>query len=1749
MLKSNCRSIRVLFALSALGLAGAGHNVLATDRTWIGSVDGQWGTAANWNAAVVPGASDRAIFTNSLGQTTVLITSNSSPRLIQWFIFRTNANSYTIQNGGGSNGDRLQVSNGGGVDVNAGVSADLDFSGLSYFRPAANSTLTLRNNGAGLLKLPNSVSGFGGGAVNVIFDGTGMVVAKTLDLAGGNLWLEGAGTVQVTANGNGTGGITLRNGVLEVGAVANSGTASPLGSTGNIDFGDSTVTNAVATLRITGLSGATDRTFRLRDTSQAIFDITNSNGSLILISGLVQSSGNGGQLTKIGPGTLTLNGANTYAGQTTVSAGKLVISTAHAGGGAFSVSDGAALAVSQSGNGDTVPMSSLNLGSGSGATLELVNASSVSLIPLITVSNLIANAVTTINVSGLLTAGQQLPLIGFTNRFGSGSFVLGSLPDGVSGTLATNGNTIVLNVSSGVSPLVWSGVAGSLVTSNWDMELTANWRSNGMPAVYQDGLLAILNDSAGSATLNLTTNVSPIGLVVSNNVLNYTLCSTGKLSGSMGIYKTGAATLTMGTASDFTGGATVAGGTLVVPSLANGGSASSIGASANSAANLVLDGGTLQYLGYSASIDRGATLGSHGGTICLVQPGTTLTVSGGFVGSGGLTKTGPAALVMNGTSTFTGTTTVSEGTLGGVGTLTGAVVMGNNTTLAPGAGAFAVGNLTLGSQTTLQLSLGAPGSSTNSTVVVNGNLTLAGQLFVDDAGGMVAASPYTAIYYTGPLTNLGFTNAPQSDWNVTIDTSTPHYVKVVPVSLRAPIELAGGDLVITNTLTTNLIAYIHTPITNVIWYEVWTGGSAGKLIDFGAYLPSNPWPFKVRHLCEGTNYVTIFAQLNSGQIISNVNTLTLVLGTNPPVRPRPVPADIVWGGLTLNSELSDPTKPWELARRFSDGITLDSGSPVNLSSLAQAIRPYNGLFWMEVGDGCTPSDPSWQSSLSGQWTTVINNRKPYGIAIAEANFDYHIEDFVDACRTHPDWTTNDLIAWWTGDLSVAGPGFPRSSTLYSNGLYGPLYQQYFNKLPHLKLGMFSYPREWAWDNFPAATGSDVLAFDPLTDTNDVPIPLDGTNVVMNFNAKSIFASHLNSTVALGHPFYAHCTDCPWTYWQSDYGWVTASDAANTRAKARAYESYYQSRGGRHNLDCSTYQAGGQPGGDIAQDTWYRDKSLQMMFTHQAEGGRANVYLYESWLTDIPHHSAPEDQPGTFANQALCAIKYLKGIEDTNGTPEQLTFGFTSVGAVTTVSITNNGDYQCMPAITVNESGDQSLATRYYNQAGQDITTNMSSVEGYVYTNQLQPGQSFSITCQVAVPNGTPGAVTKSATLEAFWNPQDPTGVVRDRKFISWTAASLPALTPLAWFRFEGNPQDSSGNNLNGTVNGGVNYYTPGKEGAEAAQFNGTSAYVQVPCSIRTNFSIAFWLKTSAAAGNGQWWAGNGLVDGEVAGTTNDFGTAILADKVAFGVGNPDTTIVSTQGISDNQWHHVVATRDSTSGAMNLYVDGALQASATGPTGPRTAPPVLRIGGLQTGTTFFNGLIDDVQLYDRVLNGAEAAWLAAAFNRAPVLAGISNVTILAGRTMVVTNVASDPDEPPQTLTFSLASAPVGATIQPNNGVLTWRPSIAQSGTSNHFAVVVTDNAAPSLSAAQGFGVNVLPPASPVISGAGFSNGQFTMQINGDFGPDYLIETATNLGAGALWLPLLTNVSPSVPFSWSDSGATNATKRFYRVRLGP
>ncbi|HEY1172625.1 MAG TPA: putative Ig domain-containing protein, partial [Verrucomicrobiae bacterium] len=105
------------------------------------------------------------------------------------------------------------------------------------------------------------------------------------------------------------------------------------------------------------------------------------------------------------------------------------------------------------------------------------------------------------------------------------------------------------------------------------------------------------------------------------------------------------------------------------------------------------------------------------------------------------------------------------------------------------------------------------------------------------------------------------------------------------------------------------------------------------------------------------------------------------------------------------------------------------------------------------------------------------------------------------------------------------------------------------------------------------------------------------------------------------------------------------------------------------------------------------------------------------------------------------------------------------------------------------------------------------------------------------------------------------------------------------------------------------------------------------------------------------------------------------------------------------------------------------------------------------------------------------------NSAPMLAAITNHTVIEGQLLSVTNVATDGDFPVNVLTFSLGmNAPAGMNINATNGIISWVPTLTQGPSTNVVNVVVADDGTPSMSATQTFTVfvlnsNVKPVAMP------------------------------------------------------------------------
>ena len=204
----------------------------------------------------------------------------------------------------------------------------------------------------------------------------------------------------------------------------------------------------------------------------------------------------GGSLPKIGAGTLTLAGLNTYSGLTTVSGGKLAISGTNSGTGNITVADGAALIAYE--NGAQITPATLTLGTISGAALEFNNVASTTLAPFAPGTIVTAGTTVTINVNNgnFNTIGQVFPLI----TWSSGSppaVTLGVVNGAVE--LSTNGNTDRATITA--TPLTWTGLNHD---GAWDLATLNNWENSSGSAKFVNGVPTVFDDTAtGTLAINI----------------------------------------------------------------------------------------------------------------------------------------------------------------------------------------------------------------------------------------------------------------------------------------------------------------------------------------------------------------------------------------------------------------------------------------------------------------------------------------------------------------------------------------------------------------------------------------------------------------------------------------------------------------------------------------------------------------------------------------------------------------------------------------------------------------------------------------------------------------------------------------------------------------------------------------------------------------------------------------------------------------------------------------------------------------------------------------------------------------------------------------------------------------------------------------------------------------------------------------------------------------------------------------------
>ncbi|MCP4453816.1 MAG: DUF4457 domain-containing protein [Planctomycetes bacterium] len=207
---------------------------------------------------------------------------------------------------------------------------------------------------------------------------------------------------------------------------------------------------------------------------------------------------------------------------------------------------------------------------------------------------------------------------------------------------------------------------------------------------------------------------------------------------------------------------------------------------------------------------------------------------------------------------------------------------------------------------------------------------------------------------------------------------------------------------------------------------------------------------------------------------------------------------------------------------------------------------------------------------------------------------------------------------------------------------------------------------------------------------------------------------------------------------------------------------------------------------------------------------------------------------------------------------------------------------------------------------------------------------------------------------------------------------------LAQYLFEGNANDSSGRGLHGQMTGSqVASPGVGNQGS-AVQIN-PGGYVDLGNPAALNFdtgdwTIGAWFKTTLADDRGTI-VGNGGDDGGghryalIIGENQDGVVSLILDDDASKV-----TVVSSSVVSDDQWHFVAAQREGTE--IRVYMDGQLEGADTVDAGydlSGTSQYNAYIGALTSNSSgslqkLFNGLVDEVSIYDRALTSEEILWL-------------------------------------------------------------------------------------------------------------------------------------------------------------------------------
>lgn len=459
---------------------------------------------------------------------------------------------------------------------------------------------------------------------------------------------EGAGTLAIGGDCTHSGGTTISNGVLQIGD----------GSSDSGLLGTGPVTNWGALVIARG--------------GNSVFPSVISGTGSLTNSTLDLGSG----------AATTLTGSNTYTGPTVVTLGTLLVGTASQSPTPYTVMAGAGFGTVVGNPGGTLTINSLSFGSfGCTLNLNLGSFGNPTGTVITDTGNVTVDGDVTVNVSGKNISVGTITLFEYGSRSGSGSFVLGTLPDRVTGATLnddTANKRVTLTITTTFDPtLRYVGDTQGV----WDVANTANqiWQEVGSgqttnyyestgPDGYPLGPPVRFDDSAtGTTVIDVSTLVYPDGITVSNSLMPYTFSTAAPgstaIAGSGGLTKLGANTLTFAfdelPGYEYTGLTRILEGTLVVGDGSTGtigtGGVTNNGTLVVNHTNAVTIAGDIT--GPGRLIVMGAGLSN---TVVTLSPATNSLYSGGTITTNATIQMGNGvanSLGNDGTGLGTGTNT------------------------------------------------------------------------------------------------------------------------------------------------------------------------------------------------------------------------------------------------------------------------------------------------------------------------------------------------------------------------------------------------------------------------------------------------------------------------------------------------------------------------------------------------------------------------------------------------------------------------------------------------------------------------------------------------------------------------------------------------------------------------------------------------------------------------------------------------------------------------------------------------------------------------------------------------------------------------------------------------------------------------------------------------------------------------------------------------------------------------------------